>query len=274
MICVDYSGTSISAIMADMKNNPRLNADLIRHMVLNSLRSVRSRFYGTYGELVICCDGPKVWRKDVYPYYKAKRKVSRDNSGIDWQLILSTVNKLRDELKETFPYKVLQVEGAEADDIIATLCRNTNEPSLIVSKDKDFLQLLSLGHVSHYSPKIQNMWTVDDPRDFLEELILKGDSIDGVPNIMADPDVFMVPGKRQPPMTKKRLEAFKQEIPPEFRENYERNKKLVSLFEIPEPLVNTIMETYRNCETRDRSGLLDYFIKHRLAQLSGSIGDF
>ena len=109
--------------MMHINSDPRAKIDegLIRHIVLNSLRSYTKQFKAKYGNMVICCDSKKYWRREVFPFYKSNRKKDRDKSDFDWNLIFETLNKIRDELKQNLPYRVIEVEGAEADDIIAVL---------------------------------------------------------------------------------------------------------------------------------------------------------
>lgn len=126
--------------------------DLIRHVILNTLRSLKKKFGKQYGDLVIASDDRHYWRRDVFPFYKGNRKAEREKSDFDWLMIFSTISAVCDELREYFPYRVIKVPGAEADDVIATLCqrRPSAEPVLIVSNDKDFVQLLRYENVAIY----------------------------------------------------------------------------------------------------------------------------
>ena len=118
-----------------------LDENLFRHMVLNTIRANKVKFGITFGEFVIACDDKKLWRRDFFPYYKANRKKAREESDVDWPAIFNTLNKIKLELKEYFPYRVIQIEGAEADDIIGTIVHNYDDRILILSGDKDFRQL-------------------------------------------------------------------------------------------------------------------------------------
>lgn len=123
-------------------------------MILNSIRKFKTKFGKTYGEIVIATDDKKYWRRDFFPYYKANRKTDREKSDFDWTMIFNTISIVRDELREFFPYRVIQVPGAEADDVVATLCKkfHNQEKILVVSADKDFIQLLRYPDVAIYSP--------------------------------------------------------------------------------------------------------------------------
>ena len=131
-----------------------LDVNLLRHMVINSIRSLKNKFEGEYGELVIACDNKNYWRKKIFPYYKANRKKAREESGLDWPMIFDTINLIKEELKAIFPYKVVEVETAEADDIIATLVMRSQKdsPLLILSGDHDFIQLQKYKGVRQFSP--------------------------------------------------------------------------------------------------------------------------
>lgn len=279
MIIVDFNQVMISNLMMQLGNhtNVPLEEGLFRHMVINSIRSYRQKFASQYGEMIIACDDKNYWRKKVFAYYKANRKKTRDKSELNWTMIFETFNKIRSELKEYFPYRVIQVDTAEADDIIATLARCVEkEPILILSGDKDFVQLQMFENVKQYDP-IRKKWiTHDNPVGYLYEHILKGDSGDGVPNILSDDDVF-VTDKRQKPMTQKRIDELAQTTfdsnHPMWR-NWMRNCQLIDLTMIPKEIREEIMSKYDEQAGKDKSKLFNYFLTHKLKHLMESVGEF
>ena len=191
MILIDYNQIALGALMVTLKRGQELSDDLVRHIVLNNIRYYRSRFTEKYSEVVICCDNREYWRRSYFEHYKANRKKVRETSGHDWNAIFSILNDIRDELCEFFPYRVLDVVGAEADDIIATLVfNNPNDKHVIISSDKDFIQLHT-HKVQQYSPLTKKMIKNKDPKVYLQEHILKGDSGDGIPNILSSDDTFV-----------------------------------------------------------------------------------
>ena len=258
--------------------------DLVRHMVLNSLRSYRSKFTSEFGELVLCYDNKTNWRRDVFPNYKYSRRKDRKNSKLDWNSIFDTLHLIRDELIEYFPYKVLQVENAEADDIIASVVFHVaSEPKnyekvLILSGDKDFIQLQKHNFVSQYSPTQKKFINGIDPTTYIKEHILQGDRSDGVPNFLS-PDNTFVDELRQRPISKRKLETWIELEPEDFcneemMRNLHRNRTLIDLDYIPKELVDKCIFTFNNTEFGDRKNLLNYFIKYRLKSLMENIGDF
>tara|TARA_B110000503_G_C7128577_1_gene405810 strand:- start:20 stop:838 length:819 start_codon:yes stop_codon:yes gene_type:complete len=266
------------------KRQNDVDEDLVRHMVLNSLRMYRSKFSEEYGELVLCYDSKKYWRRDFFPNYKANRKKDRAASGLDWPLIFNTLNAIRDEIRDTFPYKVLEVEGAEADDCIAVIVGYVNvtpssyEKVLILSGDKDFIQLHKHPFVKQYSPVQKKFINGIDPALYIKEHILKGDRSDGVPNFLSSDNTF-VDDLRQKPLQTKKLDGWKHMLPEEFcteemMRNYQRNKTLIDLDCIPPELSITILEEFSRPPIGDRSMLLNYFIQKRLKNLMNDIGDF
>ena len=288
MIIVDYSQTVISNIMAEIGNrkDSKLEVNLLRHMVINTIRSHYTEFKDEYGDMTIACDSKKYWRKDFFPYYKANRKKVRQESGHDWNLIFDTINMLKKELKDNFPWKVVEVEGAEADDIIATYVKNKHpgEPVIIVSGDHDFMQLQKFDNVKQWSP-IKNKYVVcnGDPKDILFEHIIKGDKGDGVPNVLTDDDAI-VEGKRQRPIQSKKLEAWKSnptEMPQDsgFIRNFERNQTLVDLSRIPNDIETEIQLAFIKAEPpfdmdMNKNILMDYFNQHKLNKMIESIEEF
>lgn len=283
MILVDLNQVMISNLMMQIGNhkNIEIEESLVRHMVLNSLRAYRSKYFEKYGELVIACDNRKYWRRDVFPYYKAHRKKQREKSELDWNAVFNCLHQIKDEIMEHMPYKVIDIDGAEADDVIGTLVArySAHEPTLILSGDKDFLQLQRYKNVDQWSPIMKRWLRTDNPTEFLKEHIIKGDSGDGIPNFLSD-DACFVEGRRQKPVSKKKIaEIFLPNSPEEFcneqmLRNYKRNEMLVDLTQTPDNIKQAIVDKYDNYEVPKRSGLLNYFIEKRLRGLMDSIQDF
>lgn len=281
MIIVDFSQVIISTLMAQIGNhkNVKIEEDIIRHMVLNAIRAHKVKFSPEFGEMVIACDDKNYWRKQIYPYYKANRKKERDASELDWNAVFQTLNKIRQEMKEFFPYKVIQVEHAEADDIIATLVKeyHMREKILILSGDKDFGQLQKYPNVKQYSPVLKKYITCTNPDLFLKEHIMKGDASDGIPNFLSADNVFVM-GIRQSPVTVKKMSSWMLQEPEQFcnenmLRNYKRNQQLIDLECIPTEISEQVLEQY-NTQKKDRSKLFNYFIEKRLKNLIDCVGDF
>jgi hypothetical protein len=269
--------------MAQLGNhtNARIDEPMVRHMVLNSIRMYKTKFADEYGELIIACDNRNYWRKHVFPYYKANRKKSQTESELNWKDIFECLNKIRSELKENFPYRIIDIESAEADDIIGTLCEefgNTSEKILILSGDKDFQQLQKYINVTQYNPVLKKYIKCNDPDKFLEEHILKGDVSDGIPNVLSSDNCFVI-NERQKPLTKKRMDALMNtnligKFDHECFRNYTRNKTLIDLSQIPNRIKLQVMESFDNQENKKSPNLLNYFIANRLRNLTENIGDF
>tara|TARA_B100001250_G_scaffold413136_1_gene446293 strand:- start:5310 stop:6155 length:846 start_codon:yes stop_codon:yes gene_type:complete len=281
MILVDMSQIMMANIMMQMHMSKKSEPDenMVRHMVLNSLRMYRTRFLSEFGEMVLCYDSKHYWRRDYFPEYKHSRRKNRGTDDKDWDAIFECLNNIKDEVKTHMPYKSVEVYGAEADDIIATLCSEYAEEIMILSGDKDFIQLQRFPNVKQYSPITKKMINGEDPVRYIKEHIFKGDTSDGVPNVLS-PDNTFVDGLRQKPMTKKKIEAWIdhdfEDVAPndEVKRNYQRNLKLIDLTYTPDELSSEILETYRESPSGDRSQLLNYFIKKRLSTLTESIGEF
>lgn len=286
MIIVDINQVMIANIMAQLGNhtNTVIEEDLFRHMVLNALRAFRKQFRD-HGEMIIACDDKKYWRKQAFPYYKANRKKAREESDVDWNQIFNCLNKVRDELKEFSPYRVVQVEGAEADDIIATLCiefgsiLNTAEKIIILSGDKDFVQLQVYGNVEQYNPVLKKQIKHADPHRYLREHILKGDRGDGIPNIMSA-DSCIADGERQKSLPAKRIEYLTSVadlstvLPEDQLKNFKRNEMLIDLHMIPKEIHESVMAAYHKQAGKTKHTLLAYLKKHKLNSLTELIGDF
>ena len=280
MILIDYNAIAISNVVTQKLE---LDENLIRHMILNSIRMYRSKHKQKFGEIVICTDGKANWRKDVYPQYKHKRKDARKESSMDWNELFRITNMVLEEIDENFPYKVIGNDKCEADDVIAALCElsqefGNHENMLIVSSDKDFVQLQKYNNIYQYSPMKKSFIKEEHPRKQLMELILKGDQADGVPNCLSGDNVF-VDGIRQTPLRKKVLDQLINDPKSQGEEmyrNYLRNKKLIDLSETPDQYKDEIINSYMEQWKQDthKSKVLPFLIEKRCRMLIDDIGDF
>ena len=282
MVLVDLNQVLLAGLMAQIANQKgKLDEDLIRHMILNIIRTHVKNFKKEYGEVVLCCDNRKYWRKEFFPFYKAGRKKTREKSDLDWHLIFDMLAKFKVELKENFPYKVIDVEGAEADDIIGTLVPRhaPHEKILILSSDGDFLQLQMYGeNVKQYNPSQKKYVKSIDPLLELKEKIIRGDKGDGIPNVFSPSDCF-VRELRQKPITQKIIEKYLSEHYGEWEDEaakvgFSRNQTLIDLRLIPGDIKEKIINTYEDIAPAKRSKLLNYFIEHKLKNLMDVIEDF
>ena len=281
MILVDMSQIMMANIMMQMHMSKEKEPEekMVRHMILNSIRMYRSRFISEFGELVLCYDSKHYWRRDYFPEYKYNRRKSRETSSQDWDAIFGCLNTIKEEIKTNMPYKFLEVYGAEADDIIATICSEYNEEIMILSGDKDFIQLQKFPNVKQYSPITKKKVNGANPVGYLKEHVFRGDSSDGIPNVLS-PDNTFIDGLRQHPLRKNKIASWIEhdfdDVAPnnEVKRNYQRNQKLIDLTYIPSELSGEILETYRSSSYGDRSKLLNYFIQKRLKTLTESISEF
>ena len=288
MILVDFSQVMISNTMVHLgKHETTVDEGMMRHMILNSLRMSKNTYGKKYGELVICCDDRSYWRRDIFPYYKGHRKEKRDKSIVDWNQVYGVLNKIREEIRETFPYKVILVEKAEADDIIGVLAKKfgtvlnneSTERNLVLSSDKDFGQLQKFANVDQYSPITKKWLRIENPKDFLMEHIIRGDSGDGVPNFLSVDSAIMDKSIRQTAIAKKKVAVWLRQKPSEFCDdnmmrNFKRNEQLVDLDMVPEAISSAIINQFENYKVPERRGLLNYFIKNKLKNLMDCISEF
>ena len=289
MILLDLSQVMIANVMVYLTRingaSQNIDENAIRYMVLNSIRLLRSKFKESYGEMIICCDSNDVWRKDIFPHYKANRKKMRETSTVDWASLFNVLGTIRDELGEHMPYKILQIPRAEADDVIASLCheygktmRNVGENIMIVSGDKDFAQLQKYANVYQYAPVQKKNISIDNPERFLREHIMLGDRGDGVPNFLSDDDTF-ISDKRQKPVMRKKLDEWSILDPTlfcddEMLRNYKRNEELINLDKIPKAIQQEVITQFATQTPSPRSKILNYFIRYRLGNLTEHIGEF
>ena len=272
---------ALASVMMQLRMNDtkEVDEDMVRHMILNSIRNYMMQFKSDYVEsdadVILAWDSKHYWRRDYYPQYKAGRKKTRESSNLDWNEIFGVTNKIRDEIKENLPYKSVEVYGAEADDIIA-IVSNSYDKVMIVSSDKDFIQLHN-DNIKQWSPVTKQEVNGHNPDTYIKEHVLKGDSGDGVPNVLS-PDHTFTDGLRQKPLGKKRIEKMINENmndwSDEVKRNYQRNYKLINLKNIPKDIQSNIVDEISKSSCGDRSKLLNYFTVNKLKTLTENIGDF
>jgi hypothetical protein len=284
MIIVDMSQVMISNLYASLQitKDGEVSEDFIRRMVITSLLKYKRDFGRKYGELVLAYDSKASWRKNVFPYYKANRKKHRESTGMDWKMIFSAFDNIRDETKESLPYKTIEVYGAEADDVIGTLARTygSSQPVLIVSGDKDFNQLQDYPLVEQFSPTKKKFLRCADPVDFLRRQVICGDDGDGVPNILSD-DSCLAEGRRQKPIFEKKLETWvKVKRPEEFcsseevRKNFSRNTIMIDLSQTPKEIQEDVLRQYMTTKVSNQRSVYKYLASHGLTGLIDRLSDF
>ena len=282
MILFDFNQVAIANLMEQIGSSKTpVDETLVRHMILNTIRTYVKKFKESHGpEVVIACDNKKYWRRDIFPYYKAHRRKARESSGHDWASIFEVLHKIKDELRNHSPYKVIDVDTAEADDIIAVLATRHSGSGkvMILSSDKDFAQLQRYPNVEQYSPILKKFIKEPLPIAQLKQLIIRGDKSDGIPNILSADGVF-VEGGRQKPITEVKIITWLNQSPEEFcnedmLRNFKRNEMLIDLTKIPESLKQSIIDTYDNAKVHTKQEFLNYMMTYRLKNLIEVLNEF
>ncbi len=283
MILIDYSQTAIAGVMVQLSSDPKLRVDedMIRHIILSTLRSYTKQYKPKYGKLVICYDHNYYWRQEYFPFYKSNRKKSRQNSKFDWNVIFSCMKKIREELRDNYPAKIVGVPYAEADDIIGVLARrySPSEEVLIISSDKDFLQLQTTKNIQQYSPYLKRFIRTTEPEAFLKQQIITGERGDGIPNMLSPDNTYAI-GARNKRISKENLTTWIKQDPKDFCvndtmvRNYERNKTLIDLKCTPSKIQEAIVESYDSAKTNSRMDFFEYLVKNQLKALAEVADDF
>lgn len=274
MILLDYSQVVISAYLQSQKKENRKymgsydELGLVRHFILNSIQFTLRKYQRDYGELAICIDAHDYWRSKAFPNYKKNRK--KDDKEM-WDKIHQFGKEIAKEIQNNFPYKVLKVVECEADDIIATLCRNIPGKHLIVSSDRDFIQLQQQPNITQFDPVRRKFVCADSEQGALADLkmkIIRGDTGDGIPNILTEDDVFLTPGKRSKPIRTKKAEKWIRQDPKvfcdeEMMQHYRRNQTLIDFECIPENIEIKILESYHTYKSpvEGKERLIPYLMK-------------
>lgn len=263
--------------------------NIIRHVILSQLLAIKKKFGKSYGDLVICCDAPfgKYWRKNEFPYYKANRKKAREDSALDFGMIFDIAEHIIEDLEAFFPYKVVRVVGAEADDVIGTIVQKAQyfgnaEKFLIVSEDQDYVQLQQYPNVAQYRPRQKKMLVEKQPIAYLQEKIIRGDKGDGIPNVLSEADTF-VTGKKQKAVTKDKLKGILDNFvlyteegrydDPIF-ERMRENQRLIDLGYIPNDLQEQIMNDYNVTPKGTAGTIFNYLMSHGCTVLLQHVQEF
>jgi hypothetical protein len=281
MILLDMSQVILGNVFGYTRDISEVDENVVRHMTLNSLRMYKNKFGKKYGDMVLVFDSCDYWRKAEFPHYKGTRKLKQNQDKDLWSNLWNIISMIRDELEDNFPYKVMRVGRAEADDVIAYLTKKhyKREGIMIISSDKDFQQLQRYENVNQYSPKNKSNVVCSNPKEFLIEHIIRGDSSDGIPNILSDDDTLMNEEKRQKPITKKVIETINEdlafgELPKGFEDNWKRNQTLVDLDKVPDWINEKIEGRWSEPIKGKRNQIFNYFIKHKLRNLMETIEEF
>jgi 5'-3' exonuclease len=270
MILLDNNQLIISNIFIAMKHSDIEDENILRHLCLNTYRMYNKKFKDKYGDIIICHDSPRCWRKDIFEHYKSNRKIAKAKSQHDWDKIFNTMTSIRKEVEENFHWKNVSVPKTEADDIIAVIVENSLpiEPVLILSSDKDFQQLQKYSNVKQWSPSKQDYLVCENPSEFLQTHIIRGDSSDGIPNILSDDDTFVNETKRQAPLTKKKASIITEDIESwKEKDNWKRNQEMIDFEYIPKEIKEAIMEEYNKPNEKTSNGIFNYLVQNKLVKL-------
>jgi len=278
MILIDNSQLFFSSYFSHGHVTGEVNDNLVRHTLLSQYARINNKYRSRFGDIVICNDADNYWRKDIYPGYKQQRKEQKEkNDSVDWALLYKTFDKIRDEIRDNLPYKSLRVHRCEADDIMYVLCKHysSTEKMLIVSSDKDMMQLMKFKNVSIYSPKtdaiIKSIGNLDD---LLFSHVLRGDAADNIPNVLTSTDAFLIKKERQKPMTAKRIVEFSQNNSLMDQNNLKRNRSLIDMSYIPIEFENNILKKFEEAVPSDRKNIFDYLVSKKMKLLLESVESF
>lgn len=281
MILIDFSQSLHASIHILNKLNYAITEDNMRRVLFDFIKKAKTKFKDK-GQLVIALDS-KSWRSLYFNYYKHKRKKDREVSDIDYDNAFKCFDSIVADLKNYFPYKVVQVYGAEGDDVIAVLAKNIPEDTVIVARDKDFFQLHGLHWIKQFDPITEKYIEIEREKisRTLFEHVCKGDSADGIPNILSASDHFVNGTGRQKSISTKTLdswfdlaeESFEDVIGPEAYKRFKQNRNLIDLSKIPDKIKEAIINEY-NKEPAKLGTVHSYFAEKRLAEMLDSITDF
>lgn len=289
-ILLDFSQIVLSACHVFENELSVYNQDkdgaknILRHVILSQILHWRTKYHDSYGEVIVCCDGKNYWRKNIFPQYKANRKKAKRESIIDWGLVFGMMDTLIEDLRSFFTYKVLKVDGAECDDVISTLIRSarengSDEPFMIVSADKDFLQLQRFPRVWQVSPMRKTAVVSKNPEADLAEKIIRGDAGDGIPSVLNDDCAYVDETYKSSRMSRKMFERLMSEgydncSDRVIKAHWERNRTLIDFRFIPAEITSAILKRFAEPPQGNKVKMFNYLTEKRCYKLLDRIEDF
>jgi 5'-3' exonuclease len=259
----------------DFKEN---GGKMLKHMMFNAIFSTCKRF--DTEEVVLCVDSKENWRKKIYPEYKQNRKEKRDEQDdIDWNVFFTSLTEFVEEVKQFFPFYVLQVKYMEADDIAGVLAKNwQNKPKIIVTSDGDYIQLLRYKNVQVFDPIKSKFLKCDDPMRQLKIKILTGDRGDNIKSvkhrvgektaekIVDNPELLkeMFEDKTVSYTTPEGTEVT---LGDEYKERYKQNMILIDLSKTPDVLVKALNKSIAEYQMPTGKEIFQYFSKNKFRDL-------
>lgn len=289
LLVIDVSNIAVATLTANFnpKTQDQINHDIVRHIVLDTIRYNVMKFKAEYPDIVLAFDDNKYWRSGVAPYYKKRRAADKDKSDWDWTRLSGFLNPTYDEVRLNLPYHGIRVDFAEADDVIAVVTEyavSKGKRVMVVSADSDFPVLQRLAGVRQWSPTQKKFITpkYGSPRNDLRMKIIKGDKKDSIACIKMRSDyiVSKVEGERAPQIRAAELEAWLEAedptvgMPEEWAERYRENEKLRDFKFIPKDIANNILEAYNSPKIGNKSKMQKYFTEHKLMRMFEKISDF
>lgn len=273
-LLIDFSHLSIRNLFADREiiNNPNPEFNLHRHQLITSLLFLIKKF--NPNEVVLGIDNKLNWRKKLYTDYKAHRKAKRDQDVFPWDAYYTYLEELIQDIKDNFPFKVIEQRYAECDDIIAILCKYSpfSGENIVVTSDKDFVQLLSLPHVKIYDPIKRKFMEEKQPKIFLEAKILMGDKSDNIPAIkprVGEKTAWKLANNKD------ELDALLHdaESGKAYRKNYKLNRILIDFNSIPDVIKTKVLKQYDIYEMNEFGSLAltRFFKKLKLKKLASDV---
>ena len=137
--------------------------------------------------MMVAFDKGKTFRHDKYETYKGTRAETPDDLKMQF--------KLSREICKALGIKAIEIDNYEADDIIGTFAKKCNEENLdglIISSDKDLLQLITTNvkvkllkthdYIMMDEVEFKNTYGLD-PIKMIDLKSLMGDSSDNIPGV-------------------------------------------------------------------------------------------
>ena len=278
LLMIDLNHVAYRCLFAIHKDIPQVGWAYFKHAMFNTIFQMCRRFETE--ELILMVDSKENWRKKIHPEYKDNRKENRDKKeDIDWNEFFNAFNEFVCEVKQYFPFYVLQIKYLEADDIAGILARDwQHKKKIIVTSDGDYLQLLKYKNIQLFDPMKNKFNTCEDPVRYLKMKILMGDKGDNIPAIK--PRIGEVTAARMVDNPSEITTLFEDKtvsyvnpdgtevtMGDEYKEKYKKNMALIDLNKTPDVFVKMLHKAIEEYQMPTGKEIFQYFSKNKFREL-------
>lgn len=252
---VDISNVTHVIRHSMFKKNEPVEKNLLIGAVIGMVITTSKRY--SVDGILVAGDSKNVWRKDLYNDYKGQRKQLRDEYH---EVVLEAIQDLKIFFNEYTNVPYIDVARSEADDIIAVACQKNKHGNVIISSDKDFIQLLD-GKTKLFSPTNNGERTSDNVGLDLFIKCIRGDIGDNIKSAYPRVRTKVLEKAFEEPMDMINLMEHKLKTGEKVKDLFELNQNLIDLTKQPSDIRESILQELSNINSNNYNhiSVLKYF---------------